>query len=218
MSNNNTEKIKHNIQSSHEASQSSRYSQEGLNYKRHKFSSKNFDKLMIQRGLSQEEISSLKASMEQGQPMEARHAKKGEKFITTHGVERSSGVFVSEKSLGTTPEERIDNGALPHSNTAEFETRVELSQDQDLVYGKIAPQSKFSKMDIRQIPRRGGGEQVITNGGYTAGAVINRDTKYPVPAKSSFQQRSAEHKQTQFMTSAHHDTSSSQHKSNGQAM
>ena len=214
---NNSNRIKSNIQSSHKASQSSRYSQEGLNYDRHKLSPKNFEKLMTQRGLSQEEISSLKASMEPGQT-EVRHAKRGEKFITTHGIERSSGVFVSEKSLGATPEERIDKGALPHSNTAEFETKVELSQDQDLIYGKIAPQSKFSKMDIRQIPRRGGKEQVITNGGYTAGAVTNRDTKYPVPAKSSFHQRSAEHRQEQSMTSTHHDKTSGQKKSKGQVM
>lgn len=126
--------------------------------------------------------------------MEVRHAKAGEKFVTTHGTERSSGVFVSEKSLGDTPSERIDKGALPHSNSAEYETTVELSRDQNIVYGKIAPQSKFSKMDPAQAPRSGGAEQVITDGGYTTDAVINRDPKYPVPANSDFQRRASEYK------------------------
>ena len=186
--------IEKNVQASHEASKSSRYMQSGLTDKRAKLSSKNFDKLMAERGLSKDDAASLKASNQQGSSMEVRHAKAGEKFVTTHGTERSSGVFVSEKSLGDTPSERIDKGALPHSNSAEYETTVELSRDQNIVYGKIAPQSKFSKMDPAQAPRSGGAEQVITDGGYNTGAVINRDSKYPVPASSDFQKRSSEYK------------------------
>ena len=172
--------IEKNVQASHEASKSSRYMQSGLSDKKAKLSSKNFDKLMTERGLSKEDAASLKASNQSGTSMEVRHAKAGEKFVTTHGTERSSGVFVSEKSLGNTPGERIDKGALPHSNSAEYETTVELSKDQNLVYGTIAPQSKFSKMDPVQAPRSGGAEQVITDGGYNTGAVINRDPKYPM--------------------------------------
>lgn len=56
-------------------------------------------------------------------------------------------MFVSEQSLGKTAVERIDNGALPHTNTAEYETNVELGKNQNLIYGEIATQSKFSKMD-----------------------------------------------------------------------
>ena len=186
--------IEKNVQASHEASKSSRYMQSGLSDKRAKLSSKNFDKLMAERGLSKEDAASLKASNQPGTSMEVRHAKAGEKFVTTHGTERSSGVFVSEKSLGNTPGERIDKGALPHSNSAEYETTVELSRDQNIVYGKIAPQSKFSKMDPAQAPRSGGAEQVITDGGYTTDAVINRDPKYPVPANSDFQRRASEYK------------------------
>ena len=167
--------IEKNVQASHEASKSSRYMQSGLTDKRAKLSSKNFDKLMAERGLSKDDAANLKASNLQGSSMEVRHANAGEKFVTTHGTERSSGVFVSEKSLGDTPSERINNGALPHSNSAEYETTVELSRDQNIVYGKIAPQSKFSKMDPAQAPRSGGAEQVITDGGYNTGAVTNRD-------------------------------------------
>lgn len=186
--------IEKNVQTSHEASKSSRYMQSGLTDKRAKLSSKNFDKLMVERGLSKEETVNLKASNQPGCSMEVRHAKAGEKFITTHGMERSSGVFVSEKSLGNTPGERIDKGALPHSNSAEYETIVELSKDQNLVYGKIAPQSKFSKMDPAQAPRSGGAEQVITDGGYSSGAVINRDPKYPIPASLDFKKRAQAYK------------------------
>ena len=44
--------IEKNVQTSHEASKSSRYMQSGLTDKRAKLSSKNFDKLMVERGLS----------------------------------------------------------------------------------------------------------------------------------------------------------------------
>lgn len=186
--------IEKNIQTSHEASKYSRYMLSGLTEKRAKLSSKNFDKLMAERGLSKDDAASLKASNQQGSSMEVRHAKAGEKFVTTHGIERSSGIFVSKKSLGDTPSERIDKGALPHSNSAEYETMVELYRDQNIVYGKIAPQSKFSKMDPAQAPRSGCAEQVITDGGYNTGAVINRDSKYPVPVSSDFQKRSSEYK------------------------
>lgn len=179
------ERIKKNISDTHAASEASRYQKSGLSDKRAKLSSKNFDKLMQQRGLSDESIRDLKKSSVQGTSMEARHAKAGEKFVTTHGTESSSGIFVSAKSLGSTPSERIDKGALPHSNSAEYETTVELGKDQNLVYGKIAPQSKFSKMDPAQQPRNGGGEQVITDGGYRTGAVVNKDAKYPIPVDKS---------------------------------
>ena len=64
-------------------------------------------------------------------------------------------------------------------NNAEFETTVELGRDQNLIIGEIAPQSKFSMMDPEQQPRDGGAIQVVTNGGYQNGAVINRDAKFP---------------------------------------
>lgn len=95
------------------------------------------------------------------------------------GIESSSGVFVAKESLGNTPADRINNGALPYTNNAEFETTVELGRDQNLIIGEIAPQSKFSMMDPEQQPREGGAIQVVTDGGYQNGAVINRDAKFP---------------------------------------
>lgn len=58
-------------------------------------------------------------------------------------------------------------------------------------------------MDSKQAPRRGGGTQVITDGGYKSGAVRNSDPKYPVSAISktvttsqSFKQSLASSKKT----------------------
>ena len=213
------ETIRKNVQSSHEASKKSRYMQSGVTEEKVKLSSKNFDKLMEQRGLSKKDIESLKASNDRSSQMQVRHAKAGEQFITTHGTERSSGIFVSEKSLGKTPNARIDKGALPHSNTAEYETKVELSRNQNLVYGKIAPQSKFSKMDPNQIPRNGGEEQVITDGGYNSGAVRNKDTKYPVSTNSDFQKRANEYKSQNSITRSNSSGNKNGNKmSKGQAM
>lgn len=208
----NSDEIRKNIEASRQATEASRIRKSGLTDRKVKLSSQNFDKLMKQRGLSKQARTDLKNSNLQGAKLQVRHAKAGEQFVTTHGTERSSGVFVSEKSLGSTPGERINKGALPHSNTAEFETKVELARDQDIVYGKIAPQSKFSKMDPKQQPRNGGGEQVITDGGYNAGAVRTKDSKYPVPAKQSIMQRAKEH-------TAQHGikTSTTPHKSNAAA-
>lgn len=206
------EYIRKNIETNRHATESSRIRKTGLTDRKVKLNSKNFDKLMKQRGLSKQARTELKNSNVQGSEMQVRHAKAGEKFVTTHGTERSSGVFVSEKSLGSTPGERINKGALPHSNTAEFETKVELARDQNVVYGKIAPQRKFSKMDPKQQPRNGGEEQVITDGGYNSGAVRTKDPKYPVPAKQSIMQRANEHKAQHGIK-----TSTTSHKSNAAA-
>ena len=197
------ETIKRNLAETRRAIRSSRFNKPGLTMRKVELSSKNFDKLMEKRGLSREEAGKLKASFDRSSKMKVRHAKKGESFVVTHGEQNASGVFVSKKSLGKTPEKRIDKGSLPHSNSAKYETRVTLDKNQNLVYGKIAPQSKFQKMDPKQEPRRGGGTQVITDGGYKSGAVRNSDPKYPVPAKSktvttsqSFKQSLASSKKT----------------------
>ena len=161
-----------------------------------KLSSKNFDKLMTQRGLTKKEISTLKASFDRSVNMEVRRAKKGEKFVVTHGEQKASGVFVSKESLGNTPEKRIDRGSLPHSNPAKYETVVKLDRDQNLIYGKIAPQPDFQKKDPKHIARNGGGTQVITDGGYKKGAIVNSDSKYPIPSESKSLTKSQSFKQS----------------------
>lgn len=174
-----SEYIRQNIEQFHNNTAASRYKQLGVTDQSAKLSNAGFNKLMDSRGISQEARSDLKNSFSSNSRMEVRHAHAGERFVTTHGIERSSGVFVSKESLGNTPADRINNGALPYTNTAEFETTVELGRDQNLIIGEIAPQSKFSMMDPEQQLREGGAIQVVTDGGYHNGAVINRDAKFP---------------------------------------
>lgn len=171
--------IRQNVEQFHSNTAASRYQKSGLTDQSAKLNNAGFNKLMDYRGINQEARNELKNSFSPNSQMEVRHAHAGERFVTTHGTERSSGMFVSKGSLGSTAGERINNGALPHSNTAEFETIVELGRDQNLIIGEIAPQSKFSKMDPEQLPRNGGAIQVVTDGGYQNGAVINRDAKFP---------------------------------------
>lgn len=174
-----SEYIRQNVEQFHNNTAASRYQQSGLTDQSAKLNNAGFNKLMDSRGISQEARSDLKNSFSTNSRMEVRHAHAGERFVTTHGIERSSGVFVSKGSLGNTPADRINNGALPNTNTAEFETTVVLGRDQDLIIGEIAPQNKFSMMDPAQQPREGGAIQVVTDGGYQNGAVINRDAKFP---------------------------------------
>lgn len=174
-----SEYIRQNVEQFHNNTAVSRYQQSGLTDQSAKLNNAGFNKLMDSRGISQEARSDLKNSFSTNSRMEVRHAHAGERFVTTHGIERSSGVFVSKGSLGNTPADRINNGALPNTNTAEFETTVVLGRDHDLIIGEIAPQNKFSMMDPAQQPREGGAIQVVTDGGYQNGAVINRDAKFP---------------------------------------
>ena len=174
-----SEYIRQNVEQFHNNTAASRYQQPGVTDQSAKLSNAGFNKLMDSRGISQEARSDLKNSFSSNSRMEVRHAHAGERFVTTHGIESSSGVFVAKESLGNTPADRINNGALPYTNHAEFETTVELGRDQNLIIGEIAPQSKFSMMDPEQQPREGGAIQVVTDGGYQNGAVINRDAKFP---------------------------------------
>lgn len=178
------ENLHKNLEASRRGNQSSRFLEDGVTYKKSDLPSKGFNKMMTNRGLSKEQVSNLKDSSDG--KMQVRHAKQGEKFVVTHGKDRPSGIFVSESSLGNTPQERINRGALPPSNTAQYETKVELAKDQNLVYRKIAPQSQFVQDDPSHLARDGGGEQVITDGGYNNGAVRNRDSKFPATKKCDY--------------------------------
>ena len=205
--NDRSEYIRKNVEASRQATEASRICKSGLTDRKVKLNAPNFDKLMKQRGLSKQARTDLKNSNLQGAKLQVRHAKAGDQFVTTHGTERSSGVFVSEKSFGSTQEnESIKELCLI---VIQQNLRRKLSWPATkIVYGKIAPQSKFSKMDPKQQPRNGGGEQVITDGGYDSGAVRTKDPKYPVPAKQSIMQRANEHKAQHGIK-----TSTAQHKS-----
>ena len=109
--------IRQNVEQFHNNTAASRYQQSGLTNQSAKLNNAGFNKLMDYRGISQEARNDLKNSFSSNTRMEVRHAHAGERFATTHGTERSSGVFVSKGLLGSTPADRINNGALPHTNT-----------------------------------------------------------------------------------------------------
>lgn len=157
----------------------------GLSYKPEKLNSDNYEKISKNRNYSPNESKDKKESFAKwspdskdnnslrNEPVTARHAKKGEEFKTTHPEDRKpSGEFVSKDSLGDTPKKRIKNGALYPGNTAEKESNVKLGKDQNLIEGKIGPQSKFEKSD--GIKRPGGGYQTITDGGYRNKAIEDK--------------------------------------------
>ena len=72
------EVIKKNIEANSKATQSSRYKKSGLTTRKTELSSKNFDKLMKQRGLSKKDTAVLKASSDRSSKMQVRHAKRRE--------------------------------------------------------------------------------------------------------------------------------------------
>lgn len=155
---------------------------QGLTWRQVKINSKNLQKLMKKRGLSQFDTTQLKKSFakwdgqnnHKGGNVTARHAKANEKYVITQTKgESASGVFVSKKSLGNSPQERIDKGALPPSNKANQEKRVALGKNQNVISGKIAQQPSFKEQDTAHGERRGGGKQVVTAGGFSTGAVKN---------------------------------------------
>lgn len=166
-------KLKQNINNNRKGNQASRYGQKGLTNKAAKINSHGFNKMMGQRGVNKSGAKDAWDSFAKSKksPVMVRHAKKGEKFKVTHGKKSASGIYVSKKSLGKTPAARINKGALPPSNNATRQSNVRLGKNQNLVYGKIAAQPNFQKADPANLPRKGGGMQTLTDGGFKKGAV-----------------------------------------------
>ncbi len=204
------DRIRENVLRTRKGTQASRYGQKGLTSQAAKMNSKNFRKLMTGRNLSRTDTKNMWNSFSHSTktPVMARHAKKGENFKVTSGKNGASGNFVSKKSLGRNPSQRVNKGALPPSNPATKQTNVKLAKNQNLVYGKIAPQRQFQKADPKGLPRKGGGMQTITNGGYKSGAIKNsRTLRAP-----SYRQKAAK------MTAAKSTARSAMAKSSGAKM
>lgn len=181
------QRIQQNVNRTRKGTQSSRYGQKGLTTASAKMNHQNFNKLMQKRGINKSNSNQMWNSFSHKAAVMGRHAKKGEQFHMTSGKKNTSGVFVSQKPLGKNPSQRINKGALPPSNTAHRQQRVQLGEDQNVVYGKIAPQKQFQKADPKNLPRKGGGYQTITNGGFKTGAVKNvsaNKVNYASKAKS----------------------------------
>ena len=135
-----------------------------------KLNSKNLQRILENRGLNQEQIKNLRSSFDGS--VYARWGNEGETFIVTEGKENTaSGLFVTKESAGTTATERINRLALPPSNTALFESKVQLANRQILLEGKVAPQPEWALIANDGIERSGGAWQVVTNGGIYNNAI-----------------------------------------------
>ena len=128
---------------------------------------KGIRKLYAQKGMpNHEEIATNTIKSFKG-PIYVSKGMKGEEFVITSNDRENlaSGVFVTRKSAGTTPEERINKLALPPCNTAQIESKVKLTRNQILLEGRVAPQPQWAKEAGDGIPRDGNGWQIITDGG-----------------------------------------------------
>jgi hypothetical protein len=138
--------------------------------------------MMSGRGVSKVDTKSAWDSFEKSKksPAMVRHAKKGESYKITYGQNMASGNYVSKKSGGNTPAQRINKLALPASNNANKQANVKLARNQNVVYGKVAAQPNFQKADPNKIPRRGGAIQTLTDGGFRNNAVkTSKNLKSP---------------------------------------
>lgn len=165
----------------------------GENQRLTKLNSHNYDKLAQARGLDPESAKGTKESFAKWSPeakpgsetsddslrnhsVLTRHASEGEKAKVTgnkpgEGAE-PSGVFTS-KGFPEASDKRKEDFALPTSNSAENVRSVELSRPQNIMVGQVGPQKQFENKGD-EIPRSGGGRQIVTDGGFK-GRDINGD-------------------------------------------
>lgn len=165
----------------------------GENQRLTKLNSHNYDKLAQARGLDPESAKSTKESFAEWSPeakpgaknpdeslrnhsVLIRHAPEGEKANITgnksgDGCE-PSGVFVA-KGFAENADKRQEDFALPPSNKAETVRPVELARPQNIMVGQVGPQKQFENGE-GDIPRTGGGRQIVTDGGF-GGRDINGD-------------------------------------------
>ncbi|RUO76542.1 hypothetical protein CWI84_11675 [Idiomarina tyrosinivorans] len=123
-------------------------------------SNNNARQLLESRGASTSQASTTVDSFD-GQ-IKAYSGERGDEFVITESTTGSgSGFYVTRDSAGGTPQERIKNLALPNTNTAEVENKVELGSDQVLLEGKVKGQQGQPWAHENAV---GGGQQVVTNG------------------------------------------------------
>jgi len=183
--------IRQRVLSNIEASRKSRESNnegKGLNYDEHKFTSKNFDKLMEQRGKSKEEAQEIKSSFNKwagenkdpnlSQDVTVKRSRpsgdKGYVYSTKGGERPASGNYVGAEKYNKVNDAK-SKYATPTSNkmTQREEVRVHGNQ----IRGTVAPQpgwSEEARKNGDNVERKGGGTQIYTNGGYESNAVQSK--------------------------------------------
>lgn len=165
----------------------------GENQRLTKLNSHNYDKLAQTRGLDSESAKGTKESFAKWSPeakpgaensdeslrnhsVLTRHAPEGEKANITGNKpgdgREPSGVFVA-KGFSENADKRQEDFALPPSNKAETVRPVELARPQNIMVGQVGPQKQFENGE-GDIPRTGGGRQIVTDGGF-GGRDVNGD-------------------------------------------
>lgn len=165
----------------------------GENQRLTKLNSRNYDKLMRIRGLALGKAEETKESFAKWSPAArvgmdsldqshkkpavlTRHALEGEKVRITGNKpgngEAPKGIYVA-KGFSKTPNERKEDFALPLGNKAEIVRSAELARPQDIIVGRIGSQ-QFENDEGNKVLRRGGGRQIVTDGGIE-GRDINGD-------------------------------------------
>lgn len=203
--------IRQRVLSNIEASRKSREANnegKGLNYDEHKFTSKNFDKLMEQRGKSKEEAQEIKSSFNKwagenkdpnlSQDVTAKHSRpEGDKgyVYSTKGSDRpASGNYVGAEKIDNVNEAK-SRYATPTSNKMTQREEVRVHGDQ--VRGTVAPQpgwTQEAKKSGDNVERKGGGTQIYTKGGYASNAVQSqKGTTYDMKTSDASKSKTDEY-------------------------
>ena len=135
-----------------------------------KLSSKNFDRLMEERGVDDKTAADIKESFE-GE-MKVSHGYEGDRYTMMYGDKKASGNYLADQSAREmNANERQDKYALPPTNDASHIREVQLSRDQFVISGEVKGQPDFEKQAGDGVNRDGGATQYVTDGGYKNGAV-----------------------------------------------
>ena len=186
------ERVINNIEESRRGREASNFKGEGLDYGEHKFTGKNFEKMMRQRGFGEEDIKNAKQSFNKWAPDErdpkvkeagtatkdknasqdvtAKHSRpEGEKgYVYSTDGKSASGVYVADEKIEESDKVK-DRYATPASNRVD--KRVEVRVHGDQVRGTTAAQPGWAKEAGDGVERKGGGTQILTNGGFKNNAV-----------------------------------------------
>ena len=202
------ERVLANLEASRKAREANNEGK-GLNYDEHKFTSKNFDKLMEQRGVSKEDAQQAKTSFNKwagdprnpnlskdeitkdpkiSQEVTAKHSRpEGEVgyVYSTKGTEGASGKYVATEKIDKIDEAKSRYATPVYNQMTE---REEVRVHGDQIRGAAAPQPGWTKEAQKggdNVERKGGGTQIYTNGGKDNGAVKAQEgTKFDMKASN----------------------------------
>ena len=146
-----------------------------------KLSSKNFDRLMQERGIKPEDAKALKQSFQEyhqykgsGTQVNVRHVLKPESARNYNNGKNSSGVFQTTDNYSDSRTAK-NLLALPQMNDASNCTETVINpnlkngKQHNVIEGTAAQQDKDGKVFNKY--REGGGKQIVADGGYASGAV-----------------------------------------------